>query len=688
MIPKTSKQKEELLSKIREMREAAVMGNSDLFDRMEESKRFTYRDQWDPAVKAWNKKKGKFTLQVPLIKPIIKHVVGMQLQNPKELKVDANRGGSETGARILTKLGKHAADTCNLLFQKTQWFEAGLSSGAGFIGVFIDRNEDPKNGNLKIIKLDEDNCAIDPDCTCYDPNDFSNGAKYIIWEPWEDKELIEKQYPSKVKELSEAGYEPVLNDTTGFWSRLWGGFRNAISTLAGDRVLHTEKLYEHKYHLTHCFWRNPKRCFMFYREDQNEMDAILVRKERDIAKIFKELYTKGYTKGPESTKDEIYLMPPEGSRLPEITAYRVVQQVICHTITCGDLLLDHIEDEFNGVNIFPIVPFSPYFDCGWRGGMAEDLKGTQEEINFSHSQKLNILKKLPNSGWYIKQDPLGTFAEWLEEHGAEDNIVIDLQKAGGDVRKIEETKYPSGWERNEELSIRNLHLISGVRSEDASYDESNLSGKAILAKQQASMTGNSPILQNFDYSQTILNKLIVEILRANKVYSMDEILEIVDSDEMIEGTLMEQATQQVVSALEQRGIKLPEHPGELSPEAAAIDKSYAQNYLADLEMMKQMNVMIAKIAKPVAMDMLYEEIHNLKKGKYNCTVTMSPYSPTMRMASMAERLEINEVLIKSGLPPLPARRLLEASSIEDKDEIIREMEEGQQAMQQAKAMAG
>jgi hypothetical protein len=682
-----NKQEEEILSKVKDMREAAVMGNTDLFDRMEEGKRFTYRDQWDPAVKEWNRKKGKFTLQVPLIKPIIKHVVGMQLQNPKDLKVDANRGGSETGARILTKLGKHVSDTSQEIFQKTQWFEAGLASGAGFIYCHIDKNEDPKHGNLKIVKLDETNCALDPDCTHYDPNDFYHGAKYMVWEPWVDKDLVEKEYPKKAKELSDFGFEPILNDTTGFWSRLWGGFRNAISTLTGDRVLHTEKLYEHKYQLSHLFWRNPKQCYMFYKEGQNELDAMLFLKKSDSDKLFKELYSKAYYRGPNSTKDEIELIPPANSRYPKITVYRVVRQVMCHTVTCGDLLLDHIEDELNGVDMFPIVPFSPYFDCGWRGGMAEDLKSTQEEINFSHSQKLNILKKLPNTGWYVKNDPLGAAKDFLEEHGAEDNIIIDMSMGGGDIKKIEETKYPSGFERNEELSIRNLHLISGVRSEDSSHDDANLSGKAILAKQQASMTGNSPILQNFDYSQTILNRLKIEIIRANKVYSLDEILEIVGSDEMIDGELMNKARQEVISELEARGVKLAEHPAQLDQEAAALDKSYTQNYLADLELVKKQNVVIDKLAGPVAMDMLMDEISNLKKGRYNTTVTMSPYSPTMRMAEMAERLEINEVLIKSGQMPLSARRLLEASSISDKEEIIREMEEGQQAKQLA-AVAG
>ena len=215
-----------------------------------------------------------------------------------------------------------------------------------------------------------------------------------------------------------------------------------------------------------------------------------------------------------------------------------------------------------------------------------------------------------------------------------------------------------------------------------------MSGKALIAKQQASQTGNSPILQNFDYTQAILNNLIVEIIRRKKIYSLDEILEIVDADEMIDGQMMEDARATVTQELEQRGIKLPEHPAEIDPEAMQLDQSYAQNYLADLELMQKFNTIIDKLARPIAMDMLYKEISNLTKGRYNSAVTMSPYSPTMRIAEMAGILEISEILLKTAQPPIPFKRVIMASDISDKEEIIKEMEAGQQSMKMAMAKAG
>lgn len=651
---------EQIIEKAMKMRSRVVMGNRDLFDRMAKSKRYVYRDQWDEAVRRYHEEKKKFTLQVPVIKPKIKQLVGMQLQNPKDINVEPNRGGSEVGAKIINKLAKHATDSEHVRFVKTQWFEAGNAANVGYIYVSIDRNEDPKHGNLKFEKLCDDECGIDPDCKIYDINSFYQGAKCFVWEPWVDKELVEVQYPEKVYELKNSG-DSTMNvaDVTGIWSWMWGATLNFVKNLSGRTMTpEEESVHENKYKLTHVWWRKPKNCVILYKKKGNELDSVTLVRDKQI-KI-----AKGIAKAhPDDYEIE-----------------NVIRNVMNHTVMKGDVLLENKEDELNGIGMFSVIPWSPYFDDGWRGGPAEDMVSTQDEINFIHSGKLNLLKKMINTRWKIAKDILGTMTAWLEKHGSDDNLILDKSKFGGEVEEVNETLNLGAFDKLEDNAIRNTHLISGVRSEDASYDSSNLSGKAVLAKQQMSMTGNSPIMLNFDYSQTILHNLVVDIIRRNQVYSMDEILEIVDEDEMIDGGLLDQARQKVIGELQSRGIELPQMPPEMNPEALNIDATYAQNYLADIEAVKKSMQIIDKLARPVAMDMLYEEISNLKRGKYNTTVTMSPYSPSMRMAEMEELAGVSEYLLKTGQPPIPGKRILEVTSLSNKDEIIREWESQQKPM--------
>lgn len=658
---------EKILEKVKELRRHIEDGSEDLRTRIEKSKRMTYRDQWDPAVRAWNKAKERFTLSIPIIKPTIKTVVGMQIQNPKDILVEANRGGSQTGSRILTKLAKHATDSQQAIFHKTQWFEAGLAAAVGYMYVHIDKNEDPKNGNLVIEKIDEGECSLDPDCNVYDPNSFSHGAKCFNWTPWVDKELVESQYPKKVTDLKESS-EVISGDTTGIWSWLAATASSMLNRVSGDRNVNSESLHENKYHLSHMWWRRPKRCLMLYDSRQNELDAVTLTKDKDIK------VAKGLCKAH-----------------PDIfESYEVICNIICHTVTTfdGDVLLDNIEDELNGINMYPIVPWSPYFDCGWRGGMSEDMEGTQQEINYTHSTRMNLMKKMAQTRWHVKDDPLGEFADWLALYGNDDNLVVDESKCGGEVEVVQDKISLVGFDVAEERLINNAHRISGVRSEDASYDKANLSGRALIAKMQQSMTGNSPILMNFDYSQTILNNLIVEIIRRNKIYSLDEILEIVDTDEMIDGKLMDQARQEVTQMLTEKGIEMPDDPPQPNPRMAETDPSYLKSYMTELKMIQHVQQLIDRIAAPVAVDKLYEEISNLRRGRYNSTVTMSPFSPTMMMAEREELSETSETLLKTGQPPIPSKWLLKASNIAHKDEIIQDMEAQAKAAAMAPVMAG
>ena len=171
---------EEVIQKVTEFREHCEMGNADLFARMQKAERFKIGDQWDPYDRNYRQRKRKFCLTINLTKPQIKQVVGSQIQNPKDVVVSPNRSGSGTGARILTKLVKHALDSEQAVFEESQWFESGLSSGMGFIGVFRDYHEDPRHGNLTIERLNEFECGLDPNCVSYDINSYMSGAKYFI----------------------------------------------------------------------------------------------------------------------------------------------------------------------------------------------------------------------------------------------------------------------------------------------------------------------------------------------------------------------------------------------------------------------------------------------------------------------------------------------------------------------------
>ena len=655
---------EEIINKVSEFRRDAEMGNADLFARMTKAEKFKIGDQWNPQIRTYREKKNKFCLTIPLIKPTIKQVVGAQIQNPKDVTIAPTRGSSTTGARLRTRLVKHAMDSEHSVFELTQWFESGISSGIGFIGAFIDKHEDPLNGNLTIERMNEFECGLDNNCIAYDINSYMHGAKYFIWEPYVDKDLIDEMYPKQKDELASAGESPSMRDRTGLLAWLWDGLRQVTTAITGYRPAMEENLTKYKHRVTHTWWRRPKTCAILYVEGEPEYDALTLIKDKDI-------------------RDAKKLAKKHPDKL---TLKEAILNVMYHTIRVGDVLLDHIEDEFNGVTKFPIGVFSAYFDNGYRAGMVEDMLGTQEEINWGHSQNLQVIKHLSTFHWKIKRDEDSTFAKWLATHADEDNLIIDESKGGGSVEKAQSKPYLSGLDRFVELAKENLKLISNVRTEEPAFDSKNMSGKAIALKQLSSQTGQAAVFQNYDYALNLFGQLVDEVITANEVYSPDEIRAIVEKDDLINSEMMAQARESVIEILTESGVEIPEPPAMNVMQMQGGEQHPAA--LQEMAQFEQMEKAIDELARPIAEDMLMEEIKNIRKGRYTTKVALSNYAPTARMAEHGEVAELNKSLIESGHAPLARKRLIEATDIKNKEEILMEDEAMQQQQMMMAATAG
>jgi hypothetical protein len=66
----------------------------------------------------------------------------------------------------------------------------------------------------------------------------------------------------------------------------------------------------------------------------------------------------------------------------------------------------------------------------------------------------------------------------------------------------------------------------------------------------------------------------------------------------------------------------------------------------------------------MAKAMLLDEIHNIRKGHYSCTVILSPSSDTMRAARAAELFGLNQALREAGEMPIDGEELINATDID------------------------
>jgi len=673
-LPKTD---QEIVARMIELREIATSGNAEMFERMAKNMRYKSgagSGQWDPAVKQYNESRGKCCITIPLIRPQVQFLAGQVAQNPKDITMINHHGGMKMLADIKSALIKHAMSDQSAQYEISHAFENGISCGAGYVGVFVDRSRDPLYGDLEIRQLDPFDVMPDPTCKVYDPNTRGEGGMFVIWQPWADREELKLLYPDKANLIdsqgngSLGGSGGIVSYIRNFMSGVLGIHHNSMVSSSGEMI--GEDFNDLKTRLFHCWYRTPRNVWYVYDTEDESKPPTFVVEESDKRGLEKEV--KQF-----------------GSRYVIKDA---VCQVMHHATMIGDALLDHKVDEMEmltgGMSLFPIMGFYPYFDSGYKSTIVDDLIGAQDYVNYMKSAETNIIKGQANRGWIIASDEHGK-AQWLSDHGSEDGVVIHADWFGGKVEKLLPAPIGVAHEAAYQDGKLVMREITNIRTESPEADPKQLSGRAIGLKQQASATGTFSVLQRWDWTFHMLGTYLSTVISSTKVYSDYEIAQIIDEKNLINPALMDEAR---VAATQSLGVELPVAPLDFNKaQIMQLDPVMRENTIKDMEkvqaMQQQAMAEVDKLAKEMVIKSTIAALRNVRSGRYYASVGTSRSAPSARFQQFAETLDLNTALRESGLPSLPPKTLIEASDVPHKEELLKEMESQQAAMAGAGATA-
>ena len=655
--PKTD---DEILAKVVEFRRDGVSSSYNLYDRLRKAEDFVIGGdlQWDPGIRGEAKNKGKFTLSIPIIKPNIKQIAGSEIQNPQDFIIENTQGGAAAIANILTALTKQVGDTEDVRYEKSQMFESGLSSGQGVLGVFANKTDDPKHGDLTIKKLDEHQVLFDPNAKSYDQNEKGTGGRYVIYEEPIEKEELEAEYPDKAEELQASGNrsftDTMIGNISGIVDMMLGRNRRNDQGSFGDRNRNRadiETMARRRYLKSHTYWKEYIKGVQWFDSRESELEARLLLDPKEI-KVAKD-----------ATKAN-----PETFSIEEVDTF-----VMHHTIRVGDVFLEDRIDEFNGVQLFPIIPFWPYWINGYKSGISEDLIGTQEEINWAHSMTANQVKQTSYPPVVVGEDATGDKVDELRDMlGKGQRAIIDKSKYGNSVEFIPPPTFPPT-EVLVERAMNNVKTITG-RLDIPESNQKSLSGKAKVVDVQKTQQGSMSVFSNFNRSLTMLGNLIVEIIRKNDIFSEDEIRATIDKDDLIDAKILERATGIVVQQAQDKGIEIPQPPIPINPimmqNASPGDQvALMDQFQAQVDAAKKFADKVEAAAIPIAEEILINMIHQRKIGKYNTKMTLSPMSETMRDIKSNELFGLHETLRNAGDVGLDPEDLIDGTDVNNKEKL-------------------
>lgn len=675
--------KEEIRNKMLEFRKEAEAGNRATFKRMTKAERFKVGRQWDEDDVAFNESHGKITLTVNEVLPVILDVSGTQTANPNDFTVKNIKGGTRKVAEILSATSKNVMDKSDGEGEKSQAFEDGVSTARGFVGLTIKYDDDPLNGDFDFSKIDPFMVLPDAACTTYDYNEDKNGAKYIIVDDWVDKDKVKATYPGSKAELDSANFNIIGGSRFGaIMNFMFSGFQRFelkddyrdTDSLDPEEPQHTRK-EKHNFRVSTYWWREYKKGVYVQRLD-DPLSYLALTKPKDIADA----------KKIAETNERIRVIEKDRNENPLVVA------VLNMTVMVGDVLVDHVEDPFNGMNLFPIARYSPYFDNGYEMSIVENLIGPQKMLNFSVSSIANQLKQLANSGWIVDKGSQLKLDE-LAEHGNEDGFIAS-KKDYGNLQKIQPNAYDTGSDAQAQRMVQYMRDTSQVRLQERPGGGKE-SGKAKEIEELQGLKVQGVPFRNWKWTLTIIGRVLIGLIRNTEVFSEDEILAIVEDEDLIDEDMLARARQMVIQEFKAAGEQIPQppNPQEISAielDTMANDMKRARKLgleteepsqeeqaavvqaaiLKDQALFQEFQARVDQQAVPIAKDMMMKEIKNMQRGRYGIKIDVSPQSATEREKNANKTFILNRALLDGGQPGVGREHLIRGFDVKNAEEII------------------
>ena len=497
-IKKDTKEESEiaLVDKLQKFWREAEEGNSSWIQRAIKNYDFYCGKQWDSKTLANLKKEKRPALTINHILPTINLLSGMERENRNDINIYPRKGGNAIVADVFTGLSKHSMDLSNGEFEQSMQFLDGGIGGKGWIGLDISTEKDVINGDITIERISSFDIKEDPNAKTYDLN---KSAKYIIRYFWGDKEQILLLYPKKEKEL-----EKYLEGYSG----------QDVFEISGAKQTDTMlKPSNYRYRIKETWWKSYKR--QLFLIDKTNLMFIPVHKSQDI--VLDALLTR-----------DRELAEKEKRPLKYNTIERVIP-VMNVTTTLGDIVLEHIEDPFSGLTLFPYVRFCPYWSDGYIFGVVDNLVSPQEEINKTSSGILHILNRTANTGWLNKKVG-GALKKVLETFGSKAGVVIEYTDV--EPHKIEPNQLPIGHFTHKQDAVNNIRIISGLNTASRGEGTKEESGIAMLRRQRQGDVISEVVFDNYRFTQQIFGETLIGFIRHTNVYSPSEIAEICIEEKM------------------------------------------------------------------------------------------------------------------------------------------------------------
>ena len=438
-------------------------------------------DNWTQQEKAMLQRQRRMILELNKIRRVVNLYSGYERENRTSTVVFPVENSDQETADQLSETMQYVYAKTQAEYVFSEAFEHSLKSGMAIIGIYIDYTNDKVNGDLKFYWKPFNAIILDPYFTKRDLSDCDQAStrdllgrdhvKSLL--PWIDGSVIDNiptgirdnkyQYLGIYRQYNSTYIAKNLLTYDQYWKRIVKEERYLVDENTGESRV----------------WDGDK-------EDDIELDGILAEN-------------------------------------PQFKLVKAYKQTVELNIIVGGVLVYEGPDP-TGLDDFPFVTVIAYheplidtYELKIQG-IVRSVRDAQRQYNRRHSQIIDIMESIINTGWIHKNGAV-VDPDMLFQAGQGRNVVVNEDfDVNADIRQMSPPQIPNGYLAYQGIMDENIMEIPGGSEELlglSSTGESQVSGRLAEVRSSNGLKGNRGLFDNYEYAQKLFGNLVLQAIQKN-----------------------------------------------------------------------------------------------------------------------------------------------------------------------------
>lgn len=438
-------------------------------------------DQWTQVEKTSLEQQKRMVLQLNKVRRVINLYSGYERENRLSTVCAPVEDSDEETADLLSDVMLYVYDKGDAHHVISEAFEHCLKTGLAIVGIYIDYSKDKVNGDIKFYWKPFNALMLDPyftkrdlsDCDQASTRDLLSREQVKCMLPWVDPSVIDN-IPTGIRDNK---YQYL------------GIYRQYNSTYIAKNLLTYDQ-----------YWVRV-----------NKPQKYLVDLDTGVTQEWN---------GSKEEEEKINEIIAQNENIQFINSYK--RTVELNIIVGGRLLYSGPDP--TGLDTFPFVALIGYFEPLLDTmelkiqGLVRSIYDAQRQYNRRHSQIIDLMESVINTGWISKNGAV-VDPTMLLQSGQSRNVVLnDGFDVNADIREINAPQVPPGYLQYQDIIDKNIMEIPGGSEEllgISSTGDSQVSGRLAEVRASNGLKGNRGLYDNLEQSIKWLGQIVLKAIQLN-----------------------------------------------------------------------------------------------------------------------------------------------------------------------------